>query len=166
MEGWVGFLCYDSSLQVCYLGTTLHSIKFYFRPQLIDFQSLKKENIFENNDLAYKVAEEKLGIPSLLDPQDMLDSEVPDKFSIITYVSQFYHLLKDEDNSRSPSLPVKKLNVENPFNSVESSPEGNLPSMKVGCASISTLFHDDEYPCQLPITNIFLTFSCFTFNHY
>jgi len=34
----------------------------------------------------------------------MVDSEIPDKFSIITYVSQFYHLLKDEDDSRSPSL--------------------------------------------------------------
>ena len=32
----------------------------------------------------------------------MLDSDVPDKFSIITYVSQFYHLLKvntDDDGA-------------------------------------------------------------------
>ena len=41
--------------------------------------------------------------------QDMLDTDVPDKFSVITYVSQFYHLLKDEDNSRSPSLPLKGI---------------------------------------------------------
>merc|ERR1712176_1019695 len=39
-------------------------------------------------------------------PQDMLDTDVPDKFSVITYVSQFYHLLKDEDNSKSPSLAM------------------------------------------------------------
>ena len=39
----------------------------------------------------------------------MLDTDVPDKFSVITYVSQFYHLLKDEDNSRSPSLPVRVI---------------------------------------------------------
>merc|ERR1712012_586021 len=85
-------------------GLAFCAMIHHFRPQLIDYDSLKKENIFHNNDLAYKVAEEKLGIPSLLDPQDMLDSDTPDKFSIITYVSQFYHLLKDEDDSRSPSL--------------------------------------------------------------
>ena len=39
----------------------------------------------------------------------MLDTDVPDKFSVITYVSQFYHLLKDEDNSRSPSLKLKGI---------------------------------------------------------
>ena len=32
--------------------------------------------------------------------QDMADYEVPDKFSIVTYVSQYYHKFKDEDNSR------------------------------------------------------------------
>jgi hypothetical protein len=72
---------------------------------LIDFESLKPENIVENNQLAYTIAEEELGIPALLDPQDMAEYEEPDKFSIVTYVSQFYHLLKDEDQSCcSPSL--------------------------------------------------------------
>merc|ERR1712088_1229754 len=79
-----------------------------------------------NNALAYRVAEEELGIPSLLDPEDMLDTEVPDKFSIITYVSQFYHLLKDEDNSRSPSLPVREVKEvrEGEDSGESSSPQG------------------------------------------
>ena len=50
-----------------------------------------------------RVAEEKLDVPSLLDPEDMADcdeDEGPDKFSVVTYVSQFYHLFKDSDDSR------------------------------------------------------------------
>ena len=42
-------------------------------------------------------------MPSLLDPEDMADcdeEEGPDKFSVVTYVSQFYHLFKDSDDSR------------------------------------------------------------------
>ena len=81
-------------------GLAFCAMIHHFRPSLIDYKSLSSDDILGNNELAYKVAEEELGIPSLLDPQDMLDTEIPDKFSIITYVSQFYHLLKDEDNSR------------------------------------------------------------------
>jgi hypothetical protein len=90
-------------------GLAFCAIIHHFRPSLLDYSSLSSSNILHNNELAFTLAEEKLGLPSLLDPQDMLDTDIPDKFSIITYVSQFYHLLKDEDNSRSPCLPAKQL---------------------------------------------------------
>ncbi|QQP51646.1 MICAL-like protein 2, partial [Caligus rogercresseyi] len=77
-------------------GLAFCAIIHHFRPELLPE--------FHNNDLAYRVAESSLGIPSLLDPQDMVDSELPDKFSVVTYVSQFYHLFKDEDGSRSPKF--------------------------------------------------------------
>jgi len=111
-------------------GLAFCALIHHFRPQLIQFSSLTGEDVLGNNALAYKVAEEELGIPSLLDPEDMLDTEVPDKFSIITYVSQFYHLLKDEDNSRSPSLPVREVKeVKEGEKSGEASPQGTPKSV-------------------------------------
>jgi len=110
-------------------GLAFCAMIHHFRPNLIKYESLKSEDILSNNELAYKVAEEEMGIPSLLDPQDMLDTDIPDKFSIITYVSQFYHLLKDEDNSRSPSLSIKEMNINNSYDSSDSSPQGTPKSV-------------------------------------
>jgi len=110
-------------------GLAFCALIHHFRPGLIQFSSLTSEDVLGNNALAYRVAEEELGIPSLLDPEDMLDTDVPDKFSIITYVSQFYHLLKDEDNSRSPSLPVREVRERENSGETQGSPQGTPKSV-------------------------------------
>ncbi|RUS16451.1 LOW QUALITY PROTEIN: calponin homology domain-containing protein, partial [Endogone sp. FLAS-F59071] len=61
------------------------------RPDLLDFDSLDKSDRHGNTALAFEVAERHLGIPKLLDVEDVCDISKPDERSVMTYVAEYFH---------------------------------------------------------------------------
>ncbi|XP_057715073.1 spectrin beta chain, erythrocytic isoform X2 [Corythoichthys intestinalis] len=71
-------------------GMAFNALIHKHRPDLVDFNRLKRSNPTHNLQNAFNVAEKQLGVTKLLDPEDVF-TENPDEKSIITYVVAFYH---------------------------------------------------------------------------
>ncbi|KAI4790788.1 hypothetical protein KUCAC02_034405, partial [Chaenocephalus aceratus] len=71
-------------------GMAFNALIHKHRPDLIDFDKLKKSNAHHNLQDAFNLAEQHLGITKLLDPED-ISVDQPDDKSVITYVVTYYH---------------------------------------------------------------------------
>ncbi|XP_060687141.1 nesprin-1-like [Hemiscyllium ocellatum] len=77
-------------------GFAFHSVIHAIRPDLTDLEKVRSRSNRENLESAFSIAENHLGIPRILDPEDV-DVDKPDEKSIMTYVAQF---LKHYPNPR------------------------------------------------------------------
>lgn len=79
-----------------------------YRPDLLEFDQLKKSSRASNLQLAFDIAETHLGIPKLLDVEDMVDMK-PDERSVITYVAQYFHAFSALDKVEVAGRRVAKF---------------------------------------------------------
>lgn len=77
-------------------GLALCAIIHRYRPDLIDFHSLKPDDIVPNNQLAFDTLERELGIPPVMTSQEMEECDVPDKLAMLSYLSQIYDTFRGE----------------------------------------------------------------------
>jgi len=73
---------------------------------LLNYDDLRKENNAHNLELAFSVADQHLGIPRLLDVEDLKD---PDEKSVMTYVSEYYHKLAEYEKTLQFTARVKRF---------------------------------------------------------
>ncbi|XP_065894663.1 spectrin beta chain, non-erythrocytic 1-like isoform X3 [Dysidea avara] len=91
-------------------GLAFNAIIHKHRPDLIEYDQLlaSPSNYMGNLNNAFKVAEQELGLPQLLDPED-IDVEVPDDKSIMTYVVSYYHYFSKMKSEGVRSRRIAKV---------------------------------------------------------
>lgn len=86
-------------------GLAFCALLHKYDPELIKFDELSKEDALKNNELAFKVAEEKLKVPALLEASDLVSMEEIDELSVMTYLSMLYKRIK-KNSAPAPRIPA------------------------------------------------------------
>jgi len=89
-------------------GLAFNALIHKHRPDLINFQQLNKSNAAHNLNNAFTIAERKLGISRLLEPEDV-NVESPDEKIIMTYVVAFYHYFSKMKDDQVQGKRIAKV---------------------------------------------------------
>lgn len=79
------------------------------RPDLIDYDALDKSDHRTNMQLAFDIAEKEIGIPRLLDVEDVCDVAKPDELSLMTYIAYWFHAFSQMEKVENAGRRVEKF---------------------------------------------------------
>ncbi|KAH8821822.1 calponin homology domain-containing protein [Xylogone sp. PMI_703] len=79
------------------------------RPDLIDYDSLDKSDHRGNMQLAFDIAHQEIGIPPLLDVEDVCDVAKPDERSLMTYIAYWFHAFSQMEKVENAGRRVEKF---------------------------------------------------------
>lgn len=114
---------------------------------LVDMKHALEKSARENLEDAFSIAQNKLGVPRLLEPEDIM-VESPDEQSIVTYVAQFlehFPELEGEDFTD----PDKELPIESTYVHIKDTPsekEGKILILSESEESMYTVNHERSHP--------------------
>ena len=79
------------------------------RPDLIDYEQLDKKDHKGNMQLAFDIASKEIGIPELLDVEDVCDVAKPDERSLMTYIAYWFHAFSQMEKVENAGRRVEKF---------------------------------------------------------
>ncbi|XP_048733527.1 spectrin alpha chain, non-erythrocytic 1-like isoform X2 [Ostrea edulis] len=89
-------------------GLGFNALIHAHRPDLIDYDRLHPEDHIGNLNNAFEMASNELGIPKILDAEDV-DVNRPDEKSIITYVASYYHYFAKMKSEMTGGKRIAKI---------------------------------------------------------
>ncbi|CAF3804026.1 unnamed protein product [Adineta steineri] len=100
-------------------GLAFNALIYAIRPELIDVYRVKRMDVRQRLENAFVVAEQHLGVPRLIDAEDV-DVTKPDEKSIMTYVAQFSRRFPDLAYVKEVKEFIEKQNQWKTFERKES----------------------------------------------
>ncbi|KAM9014169.1 calmin [Ara ararauna] len=114
---------------------------------LVDMKQALEKSARENLEDAFSIAQNKLGVPRLLEPEDIM-VESPDEQSVVTYVAQFlehFPELEAEDFTD----PDKELPIESTYVHIKDTPsekESKILILSESEENMYTVNHERSHP--------------------
>jgi cortexillin 1/2 len=85
--------------------------KYVEDKSVLDYDKFDKDNTIDNLGAAFKLAEQHLGVPQLLDPQEVSEGNV-DERSLVLYISLYFHAFVAKQQQRLVLEEKERIEAE------------------------------------------------------